>query len=125
MESGCIMKLRSMSATIGELKDVYVMKMDAEGGDYKIHLDRCLVLRSYNSVVAIYAYGELYLLPRYDYSVTTWRHVHAFIQDYCHAISDGDARTIRKRAKWGEMGYHFASHYVIMNGLRPGKRRTY
>lgn len=119
------MKLRHMSAEVENLKDVDIMAVKADGSDYKIHLESCIALRSYNSIVAIYSYGEIYLLPRYDYSVTTWRHVHAFIQDYCHDIIDGDCTAIREKAKCEDMGYHFASHYAYMNGLQAEKWSTY
>lgn len=46
-------------------------------------MKNALVLHSYSSRVAVYCKMRVYLLPLYDYSVTTWKHVHAFIQDYC------------------------------------------
>lgn len=43
------------------------------------------VLKSYASIVAVYQISTdtLYLLPRWNYSVTTQSHVRKFIEDYC------------------------------------------
>lgn len=59
---------------------------------------------------------RVYLLPRYEYSVTTWKHVYAFIQDYCSFVRDYNAREMRKIAALGveddEKEYAFAKGIV-------------
>lgn len=80
---------------------------------------KTLVLHSYSSRVAVYCKMRVYLLPLYDYSVTTWKHVHAFIQDYCEGVWDCKAREMRKIAAFGvedvEKEYAFAKG--IVDGL--------
>lgn len=73
------MKLRNMSAYVTEEKNITIELANGE----ILNLENALVLRSYSSRVAVYCKMRVYLLPRYDYSVTTWKHVHAFVQDYC------------------------------------------
>ena len=77
---------------------------------------KTLVLHCYSSRVAVYCKMRVYLLPRYDYSVTTWKHVHAFIQDYCRFVWDTNAREMRKIAALGvddvEKEYAFAEGIV-------------
>ena len=106
------MKLRNMSATV-DFVDSITLKL--ENGD-NIHLENAYVLTSYASRVAVYCKMRVYLLPRYDYSVTTWKHVHAFIEDYCSFVRDYDAKTIREIASYGvndtECEYAFASGIV-------------
>lgn len=86
-------RLRSMSAMV-EYKDGITVELSR--GSYKIN--NPVILTSYNSKVAIYDGKSLFLLPRYDYSVTTWKHLHAFIQDYTN-LSDLSASDIRKALK--------------------------
>lgn len=120
------MKLRNMSAQVMEWKDVYVMKKNSEDNtESKIHIETAKVLQSYDSIVAIYGDGELYLLPRYDYSVTTWRHVHAFIQDHCSWIKDDSACVIRCRAQKNHWGYNFAMAYAYHAGNRTAIWKEY
>lgn len=71
-------KLRSMSANVEEYHGYVTLENDTK---VNVH---GLLLRSYNSVVAIYEFigGVLYLLPRYDYSNTTMKYVNAFIDDF-------------------------------------------
>lgn len=81
-----------------------------------LNLENALVLHSYSSRVAVYCKMRVYLLPRYNYSVTTWKHVHAFIQDYCRFVWDTNAREMRKIAALGvddvEKEYAFAEGIV-------------
>lgn len=60
-----------------------------------------------------------YLLPRYDYSVTTWKHVHAFINDFCDYVPDMSAADIRATAKGADddSPYWFAAG--IVEGIAP------
>lgn len=78
------MKLRNMSAYVTEEKNITIVLASGE----VLNLENALVLHSYSSRVAVYCKMRVYLLPRYDYSVTTWKHVHAFIQDYCRFVWD-------------------------------------
>jgi hypothetical protein len=65
-------------------------------------------------MVAIYDYRKVYLLPRYDYSPTTWKHVHAFIQDYT-VNEDMCASELRKAASHGFYNYEFATGFSFNN----------
>ena len=85
-----------------------------------LNLENALVLHSYSSRVAIYCKTRVYLLPRYDYSVTTWKHVHAFINDFCDFVPDMSAADIRATAKGADddSPYWFAAG--IVEGIAPG-----
>lgn len=112
-----IMKLRKMSATVDYVDSITLKLEDGEN----IHLKNACVLTSYASRVAVYCKMRVYLLPRYDYIVTTWKHLHAFIEDYCSFVRDYDAKTIREIASYGvtdtECEYAFASG--IVTGVEP------
>lgn len=103
------MKLRHMSATVNHVPNMTLQLATGEVVD----LENAYVLTSYSSRVAVYCKMRVYLLPRYDYSVTTWKHLHAFIQDYCDFVRDYDARTIRHNAKH-ELNN---GEYVFANGI--------
>lgn len=111
------MKLRNMSATVDFIDSITLKLEDGEN----IHLENAHVLTSYASRVAVYCKMRVYLLPRYDYSVTTWKHLHAFIEDYCSFVRDCDAKTMREIASYGvtdtECEYAFASG--IVTGVEP------
>lgn len=108
------MKLRSMSAHVTEERNIIVQ---LESGEI-LMLENALVLHSYSSRVAVYCDRRVYLLPRYDYSVTTWRHVHAFVQDYCGYVSDYSAPRIRAIARDGV--YDDDREYAFAAGLVEG-----
>jgi hypothetical protein len=108
---GQTMNLRNMSAYVTEEKNITI---ELESGEV-LNLENALVLHSYYSRVAVYCDMRVYLLPRYDYSVTTWKHVHAFVQDYCSFVEDCNAREMRKIAALGvddEKEYAFAKGIV-------------
>lgn len=111
------MKLRSMSAHVTEENSVIIELANGE----VLSLENALVLHSYSSRVAVYCKMRVYLLPRYDYSVTTWKHLHAFVQDYCSFVRDYPADVIRDIARYGaadtELEYAFASG--IVTGVEP------
>lgn len=111
------MKLRNMSATV-EFVDSITLKL---GNGENIHLENAHVLTSYASRVAVYCKMRVYLLPRYDCSVTTWKHLHAFVQDYCAFVRDCPAEVMREIARYGaadtELDYAFASG--IVTGVEP------
>lgn len=109
------MKLRSMSAYVTEEPTITIELANGE----VLNLENALVLHSYSSRVAIYCKMRVYLLPRYDYSVTTWRHVHAFINDFCDYVSDMSAADIRATAKGADddSPYWFAAG--IVEGIAP------
>lgn len=71
------MKLRNMSASVDKVDTITLQLSTGE----VVTLDDAYVLTSYYSRVAVYCKMRVYLLPRYDYSVTTWKHLHAFVQD--------------------------------------------
>lgn len=87
-----------MSATVDYFERVqirYLKDMETE----TVEVKDAYALKSYNSIVAIWdeRNAMMYLLPRYDYSVTTWKHVHAFIEDYT-ILRNESANVIRQRA---------------------------
>lgn len=85
-----------------------------------LNLENALVLHSYSSRVAIYCKMRVYLLPRYDYSVTTWKHVHAFVQDYCSFVNDYGAARMRAIAREGV--YNTEKEYALSAGIVEGGR---
>ena len=103
------MKLRNMSATVEHVDNITIETANGE----IVELEDAYVLTSYSSRVAVYCKMRVYLLPRYDYSVTTWKHVHAFIQDYCSFVNDYDAKTMRYHAK-NELNN---GEYMFANGI--------
>lgn len=113
------MKLRSMSATVERHSIDVVVK---ETGEI-VSIPDAFILKSYRSIVAVYPFNDnkLYLLPRYDYSNTTWKHLHAFVQDYCEPnIPDYCASVIHscESGKLNNNGYVFCSGwYDGMRGL--------
>ena len=106
------MKLRNMSA---DVQRVSSMELMLESGEI-VKLENALVLTSYASRVAVYCKMRVYLLPRYDFSVTTWKHVHAFVQDFCDMVRDYDSNTMRKIASTGENG----GEYMYARGIVCG-----
>lgn len=103
------MKLRRMSAEVEHVSNITLELTNGE----TVELENAYVLWSYASRVAVYCKMRVYLLPRYDYSVTTWKHVHAFIQDYCPGVRDYDAKTMRYHAKH-ELNN---GEYMFANGI--------
>lgn len=110
------MKLRSMSAEVTEEK---TLEIELSNGE-RVTLENCLVLHSYASRVAVYCKMRVYLLPRYDYSVTTWKHVHAFVQDYCSFVRDYPANVIRDIARYGAQDTEL--EYAFSNGIVEGNQ---
>lgn len=78
------MQLRNCSADVNSYPVITVVGDDRT----KYTLHDAIVLTSYKSHVAVYSKGKLYLLPRHNYSCTTWTHLRKFIEDYCDAIKD-------------------------------------
>lgn len=113
-----IMKLRNMSATVDFVDSITLKLEDGEN----IHLENAYVLTSYASRVAVYSKMRVYLLPRYDYSATTWKHVHAFVQDYCEFVNDCSARDMQSIAAEGvgDNESEFAFARGIVCGVEPG-----
>lgn len=108
------MKLRNMNAYVTEEKNITIELASGE----VLNLENALVLHSYSSRVAVYCKMRVYLLPRYDYSVTTWKHVHAFIQDYCSFVNDYGAARIRTIAREGV--YNTEKEYAFAKGIVEG-----
>ena len=108
------MKLRRMSAHVTEEKNITI---ELASGEH-LELENALVLHSYSSRVAVYCKMRVYLLPLYDYSVTTWKHVHTFIQDYCRFVWDCNAREMRKIAALGVDDVE--KEYAFANGIVEG-----
>lgn len=97
-------QLRHMSAKVLEPHTVTCYTKDNE----QFTIDYPVILKSYASDVAVYDENanRVYLLPDYDYSNTTTKHVHAFIQDYTpfYFMSYKD---MRKDAKGVQRKYSF------------------
>ena len=110
------MKLRNMSAHVTEEKNITIELTSGE----ILNLENALVLTSYASRVAVYCNMRIYLLPRYDYSVTTWKHVHAFVQDYCSFVNDYSADRMRSIAREGV--YNTEKEYAFSAGIVEGGR---
>lgn len=108
------MKLRIMSATVSTNETITLKLRNGE----TITLENATVLTSYASRVAVYSKMRVFLLPRYDYSVTTWKHLHAFIDDYCAGVRDYGARVMRYNAEHELNGgeYRFADGIVLASG---------
>ena len=108
------MQLRNMSATVDTYKTITLKLRDGE----VITLDNATVLTSYASRVAVYSKMQVFLLPRYGYSVTTWKHLHAFVQDHCPFVRDYSARELRYNAEHELNGgeYRFADGIVWGRG---------
>lgn len=115
-EKGRTMKLRNMSAHVTEEKNITIELASGE----VLELENALVLHSYSSRVAVYCKMRVYLLPRYDYSVTTWKHVHAFVQDYCSFVNDYGAARMRAIARDGV--YNTEKEYAFSGGIVEGGR---
>ena len=111
---GQTMKLRNMSAYVTEEKNITIELASGEVLD----LENALVLHSYSSRVAVYCKMRVYLLPRYDYSVTTWKHVHAFVEDYCSFVNDYSAARMRTIAREG--AYNTEKEYAFAKGIVEG-----
>lgn len=109
------MKLRHMTAEVVELDNVAIE--ENRHGETIYHCyDSVKALKSYSSIVAMATSDDLFMLPRYDYSPTTWKHVHAFIQD-CTPFTDLCASDMRKAFKDGSYSYHYAEGFDM--GIRP------
>lgn len=108
------MKLRNMNAHVTEEKNITI---ELESGEV-LNLENALVLHSYSSRVAVYCKMRVYLLPRYDYSVTTWKHVHAFVEDYCSFVNDYSAARMRTIAREGV--YNTEKEYAFAKGIVEG-----
>lgn len=74
----------------------------------KFNINYPVILKSYASDVAVYdeCANRVYLLPDYDYSNTTCKHMHAFIEDYTPFPFES-YNTIRKDAKGAKRKYMF------------------
>lgn len=81
-----------------------------------VELSEYTMFVSYYSRCAVYSNDTLYLLPRYDYSVTTIKQLHEFMRQYCgfdtsiHAL-----RAIEKSEK------HETDTVVHCTGIGYGK----
>lgn len=108
------MKLRNMSATVSTDETITLLLRNGE----TVKLENATVLTSYASRVAVYCKMQVFLLPRYCYSVTTWKHLHAFIEDYCPFVRDYCAKEMRYNAEHELHGgeYRFADGIVLASG---------
>lgn len=97
------MKLRSMNAEVIIMNNIKVQTGNVDENTYRATvIKNAIALQSYDSVVALFdiRYCTLYLLPRFNYSPTTWKHLHAFIDDICvkYGFYHRYADDIRKEA---------------------------
>lgn len=103
-----------MSAYVTEEKNITIELANGR----ILNLEDALVLHSYSSRVAVYCKMQVFLLPRFDYSITTWKHLHAFIDDYCGGVRDCNAREMRKIAALGVEDVE--KEYAFANGIVDG-----
>lgn len=104
------MKLRHMTAEVVELEDVVIEENRHGEKIYHVY-DSVKALKSYDSIVAMATSEDIFMLPRYDYSPTTWKHVHAFIQD-CTSFTDLCASDMRRAFTDGSYCYHYAEGLI-------------
>lgn len=109
------MKLRHMTAEVVELEDVVIEENRHGEKIYHVY-DSVKALKSYDSIVAMATSEDIFMLPRYDYSPATWKHVHAFIQD-CTSFTDLCASDMRRAFTDGSCCYHYAEGFDM--GVRP------
>lgn len=109
------MRLRNMTAEVVELDNV-VIEENRHGEKIYYFYDSVKALKSYDSIVAMATSENIFMLPRYDYSPTTWKHVHAFIRD-CTSFPDLRASDMRRAFKDGSCCYHYAEGFDT--GVRP------
>lgn len=97
-------RLRTMSATVKTPRWIKLVFDDNPTKD--IHYPA--ILTSYRTDVAVYddSTNHVYLLPDYDYSTTTTKHVHAFIEDYT-PFSFMSYKDMRRDAKGAQRIYSF------------------
>lgn len=75
------------------------------------------VLYSYDTPVAVYSKMQVFLLPKYDYSATTMKHLHKFIRQHCEFCRDYPIAKICKIAakrNFFDGEYIFADLIYIM-----------
>lgn len=71
-------RLRSCHAAIANADRVELLLTDT---NEVVTLENALVLKSYDTIVAVIAGYQLYLMPAWDCSVTTQSHVRKFVED--------------------------------------------
>ena len=122
-----VKQLRHMHAAIKTFdKDIEVVVPTT---NQRMTLASPIMLRSYGTLVAIYGKvrqqqqkPKLFLLPKYDASRTTWKHLHAFVTDHCTGIEDMSAKDMRLAANAGVLelngirhntsNFSFAKYYL-------------
>lgn len=119
-------KLRNCKAEYGSGYEYLVVD------EYGIpHMGAYTVLKSYSSYVVFISEpvcygGVVYLMPRYDYSITTMEHVRKFIEDVT-----GEHLTITEMRKYAETGMltPFGNRIEFARGFRhmrdPEQLHTY
>lgn len=97
-------QLRSCNAkvtTCENLSPITMSWFDCIGQHHTAKVNNYHILTSYHSNVAVYDLDNeiLYLMPRWDYSATTHKHVHKFIVDYVPWLKHRyNARDVRREA---------------------------
>lgn len=111
------MQLRHMSATV----ERHAIDVVVGSTEEIVHIPDAFILKSYDSYVAVYPFNgnKLYLLPRYDYSNTTWKHLHAFVQDYCEPKIDDNCASVIRSYESGKLS---GGDYVFCSGFYSGGR---
>ena len=98
-----------MSKNYNVIFNCTVRLCDEEGNMFdRDHAD---VLESYGTPVAVYSNMQVFLLPYYNYSATTIKHLHRFVREVCDFCNDYPLHEMEKIARLdvedGE--YRFAS----------------
>lgn len=102
-------RLRTMSASIKTPRWITLVFDD----DSKVDVHYPTILTSYKTDVAVYDnnLNVVYLLPDYDCSNTTMKHLHAFIEDFTY-IQNKPIKDIRKDAATTKTNYFFCKNLI-------------
>lgn len=92
-------RLRRCSAWVEDITPSNPVQVFKEGYLYG-HIIHGKALKSYGSIVAFFDSDEniLFLMPRYDYSMTTMQQLRKFVDDYTHIPHNYSVKDIRRGA---------------------------
>lgn len=95
-------QLRHCNAWVEDItpsNPVDIIDAEYSNGVHVMHtINNGIALKSYASIVAFYDsnMNELYLMPRWDYSMTTMQQLRKFIEDYTYLPCNYTVKDIRK-----------------------------
>ena len=79
---------------------------------FVITIDGGYIFQSYDSIIAFYKGGKVYLTEDWDYSKTTRKHLYIFLRDYCNACGHLRKKDILYEIKQG--------NYILVNKIEIG-----